>query len=82
VLPPGEAAKPSVLISAASNEDEKINMTGRPALRRGDNGVRRLAYRCHSIRRVETQSIRAVAMGSIARLSHQATSSPELWLSR
>jgi hypothetical protein len=36
----------------------------------------------HSIRRVETQSIRDVATGSIARLSHQATSSPELWLSR
>ena len=26
-------------------------------------------------------TIRAVAMGSIARLSHQATSSPQLWLS-
>ena len=36
----------------------------------------------HSIRRVATQSIRDVAMGSIASLSHQAASSPELWLSR
>jgi hypothetical protein len=36
----------------------------------------------HSIRRVEIRSIRDVAMGSIARLSHQATSSPKLWLSR
>jgi hypothetical protein len=31
----------------------------------------------HSIRRVEIQSIRDVAMGSIARLSHQAISSPK-----
>jgi hypothetical protein len=34
--------------------------------------------RPHSIRRVETQSIRDVATGSMARLSHQAISSPEL----
>ena len=32
----------------------------------------------HSIRLVETQSIRDVARGSIARRSHQATSSPKL----
>src|SRR6266404_7459316 len=38
-------------------------------------------YRFHSIRRVEIHNIRDVAMGSIARLSHQATSSPERWLS-
>jgi hypothetical protein len=36
----------------------------------------------HSRRRVEIQSIRDVAIGSIARLPHQATSSPKLWLSR
>jgi hypothetical protein len=36
----------------------------------------------HSIRRVETQSIRDVARGSIARRSHQATSSPWRWTSR
>lgn len=36
----------------------------------------------HSMRRVEIQSIRDVATGSIARRSHQATSSPKLWLSR
>jgi hypothetical protein len=36
----------------------------------------------HSMRRVETQSIRDVAIGSMARLSHQVTSSPKLWLSR
>jgi hypothetical protein len=29
---------------------------------------------------VEIQSIRAVATGSMARLSHQATSSPKLWM--
>jgi hypothetical protein len=42
--------------------------------------VKKLLF--HSIRRVETQSIRDMAMGSIARLPHQATSSPKLWLSR
>jgi hypothetical protein len=36
----------------------------------------------HSMRRVETQSTRDVARGSIARLSHHATSSPKLWTSR
>jgi hypothetical protein len=36
----------------------------------------------HSMRRVETQSIRDVATGSMARLSHQVTSSPKRWLSR
>jgi hypothetical protein len=36
----------------------------------------------HSILMVEIQSIRAVATGSIARLSHPATSSPKLWMSR
>jgi hypothetical protein len=36
----------------------------------------------HSMRRVEIQSNRAVATGSMARLSHQATSSPKLWMSR
>jgi hypothetical protein len=35
----------------------------------------------HSIRRVETQSTRDVARGSIARRSHQDTSSPKLWTS-
>src|SRR6266404_6197096 len=39
------------------------------------------ACRFHSIRRVDIQSIRAVATGSTARLSHQATSSPKRWLS-
>ena len=36
----------------------------------------RISATPHSILRVETQSIREVAMGSIARLSHHATSSP------
>src|SRR6266446_9587767 len=35
----------------------------------------------HWMRRVEIHSIRDVATGSIARLSHQATSSPKRWLS-
>jgi len=44
--------------------------------------VAALSGRPHSILRVEIQSIRAVATGSMARLSHQATSSPKLWMSR
>src|SRR5216684_2931323 len=51
-------------------------LTGRPT-RTGVNSCR-----THSMRRVEIQSIRDVATGSIARLTHQATSSPKLWLSR
>jgi hypothetical protein len=43
---------------------------------------RRFLFGIHSIRRVETQSTRDVATGSIARRSHQATPSPKLWLSR
>ena len=43
---------------------------------------RRVGGADHSIRRVDIQSIRAVAMGSMARLSHHATSSPKLWMSR
>jgi hypothetical protein len=36
----------------------------------------------HSMRRVETESVRDVARRSIARRSQQAISSPKLWLSR
>ena len=45
-------------------------------------GSRTVSEGLYSIRRVEIQSIRAVATGSMARLSHQATSSPKRWLSR
>jgi hypothetical protein len=46
--------------------------------------IRRLQNdpRPHPIRRVDTQSMRDVSTGSIARLIHHASSSPKLWLSR
>jgi hypothetical protein len=43
---------------------------------------RSVALCFHSIRRVEIQSTRAVAIGSIARFSHQAISFPTVWRSR
>jgi hypothetical protein len=47
-----------------------------------ERGSRTASNGLYSICRLEIQSIRAVATGSMARLSHQATSSPKRWMSR